>query len=245
MTENEVVPNDLIRQACTEMTAYLAAMLTRASYDPLAIVQAGEAIFGWSISTSENAEFLLSHRLDLTIPKSGHPQTLAKATDAYTAHFASGQYDGCFSEILEAYIDFVTWRGDVPTTRALFKAPKDHEGILNILADLGYLQISDYGFLWADKVGQAMLFAGAWSPDFQSNGDIREIDRENLAREIADNLSNDLVVLARSNPEAAFMLLMKSLKHGPWYQEDVDKLVVERIIEIVYSSARHSKTALN
>jgi hypothetical protein len=245
MIENEMAPPDLIRQACTEMSAYLAAMLTRASYDPLIIIQAGEAISGWSLSTSEHAEHLLSYELDLTGPKSSHRRTLAKSTNTFSAHFASGKYDHCFANILESYIDFVSWRGDVPTTRSFFKAPKNQLKILNLLADLGYLNVLEQGFCWTDKVGHAMLCAGAWTPDFQSYEEIQEYEREKRAREIADSLSSDLLVLAQTNPEAAFWPVYNSLNGENWYQEEADKLLVERVIEIAYSRARQSKTALN
>lgn len=156
------------------MASYLVLRLTRGDYDPSTTAHVGELISGWSLSTSEHAEFLLCYELDLTVPKSGHRKTLAKPTNAFPTHFASGKYDHHFSKILESYIDFVDWQGEVPTTRGLFKVPKNHLEILNVLANLGYLNVLEQGFSWTDKAGHAMLCAGAWNPEFQSHKDIHK-----------------------------------------------------------------------
>lgn len=245
MAWDEVQFNDLIRQACAEMSAYLAAMLTRARFEPSTIVQAGETISGWAISTSEHAEFLLGQRLDLAIPKDGHPQTLVKSTAAFSDHFASGKYDDRFPEILESYLDFGAWTGEIPTQRSLFKPPKDHKDILATLAKLGFLKVSDHGFCWTDEVGQAMLCIGAWNNEFQSHQEIKKFKTENRAREIASSLDSDLLVLARSNPDAAFGPIYRSLLDECWYHDQPDRLLVERIIEIVHSGTTLGKSALN
>jgi len=245
MAQDKAQLNDLIREACVKMSTYLAAMLTRAHYDPSTIVRAGEMISGWSMPTSEQAEFLMEHKLELATPHCGHRKSLAKSTAAFVDHFASGHYDDCFPEILESYLDFEEWNGVVPTRRGLFKPPKDHLDILDTLSKLGYLTISDHGYCWTDKVGQVMLCIGAWNNDFQSLQDIKDLERENCAREIASNLSSDLLVLARSNPDAAFGPLFRSLQPEFWYNEGVDKLVVERVIEIVHSGTDLRKSVLN
>ena len=245
MARDDAQINDLIRDACVKMSAYLAAMLTRAHYDPSTVVQAGELISGWSISTSEQAELLLEDRLDLVTPHCDHRRTLAKSTAAFVDHFASGHYDDCFPEILESYLDFQEWNGEVPTRRGLFKPPKDHLDILDTLSKLGYLTISDHGYCWTDKVSQAMLCIGAWNTDVQSLQDIKDLENEISAREIASNLSSDLLVLARSNPDAAFGPILRSLEPEFWYNEGVDKLVVERVIEIVHSGTDLRSSALN
>lgn len=96
-------------------------------------------------------------------------------------------------------------------TPQFFKPSKDRLDILNPLAKLGYLTISGHGYCWTKKVGQVMLCIGAWNPDHQSCQDIKDLEKENRAREIASNLSGDLLLLARSNPDTDFGPILRSL----------------------------------
>jgi len=221
----------IIRTACTGMTVYIAVMLTHKSFATNPVVKAGENLGGPAISTFRHAEFLLKHKLNLAAQKSGHNYILAKATDAFPDHFSSGDYDLYFDEILENYLGLADWFGDVPTMRLLFKAPPAHAEILNDLVNLGYLESSEHGVLWTDLAGPAMLCAGAWNPEFHSHQEVKDYDREILAQKIAKNLDNDLLLLAQTDERAAFWPIYNSLSGEAWWQA-VDKLLVERVIEI-------------
>ena len=129
--------------------------------------------------------------------------TLAKSTNAFHSHFPSRKYDGFFLEILESYLGFVVWQGEVPTTRSVFKPPKNHFEILNILAGLGYLNRTEDEVFWTDKAGQAMLCVGARNPDFQSRDDVNAWQQEKNACKTAAEMSTDLRMLAINNPRTA------------------------------------------
>lgn len=235
-----MAPNELIRQASAKIASYLVLRLTRGDYDPSTTAHVGELIAGWSLSTSEHAEHLLCYELDLILPKSVHRKTLAKSTNAFPAHFASGKYDGFFPEILASYLGFVDWQGEVPATRSVFKPPKNHVEILNILADLGYLNRTEGEVFWTDKAGQAMLCVGAWNPDFQSRDDVNAWQQEKNARKTAAEMSTDLRMLAINNPRTAFLPVFHSLSSGKWYNLP-DNFGVERAIETMHSKAKAGK----
>lgn len=223
-----------LRAACSDMTAYMAVLLTRAAFEPETVAQAGEPLRGWAISASEEAEGLVTHTLGLATVIEGHLYGLTKPTDEFPEHFASGRYDTCFDRILWAYLGLVTWNEAVPTQRIVFEPPQDHRHILRGLAALGFLSVSSHGVAWTDLAGPAMLNAGAWTPDLQSHAEIAELELEEEALRLARGLPSDLVTLARANPEAAFWPVHRSLEGDAWWQMP-DKRLVERIIELVHS----------
>ncbi len=224
----------ILRTACSKMSVYITVMLTHRSFENNPFVQAGEILGGPAVSTFEHAEFLLKDKLDLAAQKSERKYILAKSTDEFTDHFSSGNYDHHFEDILENYLGLGYWAGDIPTTRTLFKAPTTHLKILNELTSLGYLKSSENRFFWTDLAGTAMSCAGAWNPDFHSVQDVEEYERETSALEIVKNLDCDLVILAKADARAAFWPILNSLSGEAWYQT-ADKLLVERVIEIVRS----------
>ena len=211
------------------MAAYLALWLTRAAFEPGLVAHAGEPIKGWSISTSEDAEVTLE-QLHVITRDAGQP-VLALSTDALPGHFASGAYDAHFGDLLEAYLSFVDWNGDVPTRRAPFSPPAKHQRILALLADLGYLTSADDGYRWTDLAGPAMLCAGAWTPDFRSHAEVRDEERDAQARRIVSELPNDLRKLAQTDPIGAYWPVHNALSGPAWHQIP-DKALVERVIEL-------------
>jgi len=225
-----------VRRASARMAAYFCTMLTRGCFEPGITVQAGERIRGWAISTSEHAESLLLMQLDLTAPNDAGRVVLTKSTDAFYQHFASGRYDGSFGKILESYLDFLHWKGDVPTKRGWFIPPEGHLQILKPLADLGYLETDEQGMRWSDLVAPMMFNIGAWNAEARSFEELDEWRVENDARRIARDLRGDLVLLALQNPDSAFLPIFKSLRGSIWTQMP-DKRVVERVIEIVRSKS--------
>jgi len=99
---------------------------------------------------------------------------------------------------------------------------------------MGYLETDSYEMKWTDLAGHAMLCTGAWNPDLQSNEEVGEWQREKEARQIARSLPSDLVFLAMNNPRAAFWPVHKRLEGDAWFQSP-DKLLVERVIEIIHA----------
>lgn len=226
--------SSVLRSACSEIATYFACMLTEGYYRRDIVVQEGEQIRSWALSVSEAAEYLLEHKLDLATQVSDQIHVLAKPTSAFPDHFESGRYDRCFDEILECYLGFLDWKGDVPTSRHWFTPLPKHRHILDLLADLGYLEASEREMRWTDLAGSAMLWTGVWTPDFQSHHDVKGWTREKEARQIAKNLSSDLVLLVLTDPKAAFWPIYQSLCGEAW-TEMPDKLLVERVTEIIQS----------
>ncbi|MEM9318156.1 MAG: hypothetical protein AAGA70_04030 [Pseudomonadota bacterium] len=222
----------MLRSACAEMTAYIAVLLTKNSFHPKHVAQAGDIISGWSISVSEDGAYLLTHELNLAGSIGGHKYALSKPTDGYAAHFASGQYDDRFDRIFQAYVGFIEWNQDVPTTRAWFAPPQKQSHILKALAEMGFLDVDNTDMKWTDQAGDAMILAGAWTSDLQSHQEIAEWEREKEARRIAKSLPSDLVFLAMNNPRAAFVQLHKRLSGDAWHQM-ADKRLIDRVIELI------------
>lgn len=216
------------------MVAYIAILLTKNTFELEDGAQVGDTLRGWEISESKEGEHLLKHRLNLATPIDAQTFALTKASDEFGEHFASGQYDDCFDAIFQTYLGFVEWNGDVPTRRAWFTPPPKHGHILKLLARMGYLERDGTYVKWTDLAGHAMLCAGAWTPDLQSHAEVKDWQREKEARQIVESLPKNLVFLAMNDPGAAFWEINNRLQGDRWTQQP-EKLLVERVIEIIQS----------
>lgn len=220
-----------LRSASSEIATYLASILTVGAYRPGVVVPQGKKIGVWCLSASEHAEYLLKHKLDLAIHEEGHVIVLAKPTSAFPDHFASGRYDGCFDKILGSYVGFLEWKGEVPTRRRWFAPPPNHRHFLTLLAELGYLEAGDGKLRWTSG-GSGKAVRRRLEPRSSIPEDVEEWRREKEARQIAKTLSSGLVLIALTNPEAAFWPIYNSLCGEIWTQKP-DKLLVERVIEVI------------
>ena len=215
------------------MTKYVAYMLSsrHLGYEKH-IASAGSRLSGPAISVFESGASLLE-KLDL-LENDG--RVLSKSTDSFDDHFAGGQFDGMFDEILKIYLGLADWSGEVETRRKPFRVPSAHLECLMPLTRLGYLLSVSDEVCWTGKASEAMIWSGAWTHEGQSSLELREKTADQMASSALGTLPGNIWRLARENPEKAYWPVFHHLNEL-WNPDDhwtkvPECDVIYRVIEL-------------